>query len=89
MKCNRDCFNCIFEDCIDTSVEISEFEKAEKERLQAKKKLEQREHKKEYMRRYYREHKASYNSQMAKWREAHPNYNKEYWQKQKELKKVN
>lgn len=26
-KCNRDCFNCIYPDCIDYSVKMTDFEK--------------------------------------------------------------
>lgn len=86
MKCNGDCFNCSFDDCI---VDRPQNKKDElKTTDKDKKKAEQRERKKEYMRRYYKEHKESYNRQMAIWRENHPNYNKDYWRKRKELAKV-
>lgn len=84
--CNKDCFNCKFADCILDS-RYASGDPILKE-MREKRKAEQKERKKLYMKAYNKKRKAVHDEQMRRWRAEHPDYNKNYYWSHKKVVSV-
>lgn len=84
-KCNNDCFNCIYDDCILTDADLQE-----KPKKKYKMSEKAKEHYKEYQKKYQREHARKYYLKyIDKVKERHKKYYEEHREKIIEQVKAN
>lgn len=87
--CNRDCFNCPYEDCIEEGMTYQEILDIEgRDRGQAATRTEKQTRKNERSKAYYVTHKEQYHENYLKHRDERMAYYYDYYEKNKEVVKA-